>query len=36
MSQLEEVETVEIGEGDLAERKLLDHFGLVAGMFEEL
>ena len=36
MSQSEEVEAVEIGEGDLPESKVLDHLGLVAGMFEEL
>jgi len=36
MSQSEEVESVEIGEGDLPESKVLDHLGLVAGMFEEL
>jgi len=36
MSQSKEVESVEIGEGDLPESKVLDHLGLVAGMFEEL
>lgn len=36
MSQSEEVEAVEIGEGELPESKVLDHLGLVAGMFEEL
>jgi len=36
MSQSEEVEAVEIGEGDVPESKVLDHLGLVAGMFEEL
>ena len=36
MSQSEEVESVEVGEGDLPESKVLDLLGLVAGMFEEL
>jgi transposase len=36
MSQSEEVEAVEIGEGELPESKVLDHLGLVAGIFEEL
>jgi len=36
MSQSEGSEAVEIGEGDLPESKVLDHLGLVAGMFEEL
>jgi transposase len=36
MSQSEGGEAVEIGEGDLPESKVLDHLGLVAGMFEEL
>jgi transposase len=36
MSQLEEAETIGFDEGELPESKVLDHLGLVAGMFEEL
>jgi transposase len=36
MSQLEETETTQFGEEELPESKVLDHLGLVAGMFEEL
>jgi transposase len=36
MSQSEEVEAAKLGEGELPESRVLDHLGLVAGMFEEL
>jgi transposase len=36
MSQSEEVEVTEPDEAELLESKILDHLGLVAGMFEEL
>jgi transposase len=36
MSQPEEVEVTEPDEAELPESKVLDHLGLVAGMFEEL
>jgi hypothetical protein len=36
MSQSKEVGTTEPGEGELPKSKVLDHLGLVAGMFEEL
>ncbi|WP_263842083.1 IS1634 family transposase [Salinibacter sp.] len=36
MIQLEEAEAPEFGEGELPKSKVLDHLGLVAGMFEEL
>jgi transposase len=36
MSQSEEAEAAKLGEGELPESKVLDHLGLVAGMFEEL
>ena len=36
MSQTEEVEATEPGEEELPKSKVLDHLGLVAGMFEEL
>lgn len=36
MNQSEAVEATEFGEGELPESKVLDHLGLVAGMFEEL
>jgi len=36
MSQSEEVEVTEPDEAELPESKVLDHLGLVAGMFEEL
>ena len=36
MSQSEEVEATEPGEEELPKSKVLDHLGLVAGMFEEL
>jgi transposase len=36
MSQLEEVVATEPDEAELPESKVLDHLGLVAGMFEEL
>jgi hypothetical protein len=36
MSQSEEVEAAKLGEGELPESMVLDHLGLVAGMFEEL
>jgi len=36
MRQLEEVEATKSGEGELPKTKVLDHLGLVAGMFEEL
>jgi hypothetical protein len=36
MSQSEEAEAVKPGEGELPESRILDHLGLVAGMFEEL
>ena len=36
MSHSEEAEVPKLGEGDPPESKILDHLGLVAGMFEEL
>jgi len=36
MSQSEYADVIELEEGDLPESKVLDHLGLVAGMFEEL
>ena len=36
MSQLEESEATEPSKGELPESKVLDHLGLVAGIFEEL
>jgi transposase len=36
MSQPEDAEAPKLGEGELPESKVLDHLGLVAGMFEEL
>jgi Transposase len=36
MSQSKELEATTLGEGELPESKVLDHLGLVAGMFEEL
>ena len=36
MSHSEEAEVPKLGEGDPPESKVLDHLGLVAGMFEEL
>ncbi|PSQ96098.1 MAG: hypothetical protein BRD51_05110 [Bacteroidetes bacterium SW_11_64_17] len=36
MSQSQEADVAEFDEGELPESKVLDHLGLVAGMFEEL
>jgi len=36
MGQSEEAEAAKLGEGELPESRVLDHLGLVAGMFEEL
>ncbi|MCS3657959.1 hypothetical protein GGQ11_002760 [Salinibacter ruber] len=36
MSQSKESEATTLGGGELPESKVLDHLGLVAGMFEEL
>jgi transposase len=36
MSQSEELEATGLGEGELPQSKVLDHLGLVAGMFDEL
>jgi len=36
MAFSEEVQATDLGEGELPESKVLDHLGLVAGMFEEL
>jgi hypothetical protein len=36
MAFSEEVQATDFGEGELPESKVLDHLGLVAGMFEEL
>jgi transposase len=36
MSQSEEAQAAKLGEGELPESRVLDHLGLVAGMFEEL
>nr|WP_279310713.1 IS1634 family transposase [Salinibacter ruber] len=36
MSQSEDADVAELDEGELPESKVLDHLGLVAGMFEEL
>ncbi|WP_251951886.1 IS1634 family transposase [Salinibacter ruber] len=36
MSQSEDVDLAELDKGELPESKVLDHLGLVAGMFEEL
>jgi len=36
MSQSEEAEAAKLGEGELPQSRVLDHLGLVAGMFEEL
>ncbi|MCS3634867.1 transposase [Salinibacter ruber] len=36
MSQSEEAEAAKLGDGELPESRVLDHLGLVAGMFEEL
>ena len=35
MSHSEEAEEIKLGEEDLPESKVLDHLGLVAGMFDE-